>query len=179
MFEQPGISESEDVEICYESLQAILRLMRSYSRYYRYRSLPLDFVQTLSAAAGAVMMKRYLQGASWDDPDIERSLTLLTEAMDEIQNTLPCVKEIRDCVALARQTRETTVPPAVPLNAPDLMNGLELDGSATADFLSSFGGDDLGTLITDEFLSAQLQMPDTEFEPFDFNYALGKIESHH
>ncbi|KHO11126.1 Heat-labile enterotoxin, A chain [Metarhizium robertsii ARSEF 23] len=131
MFEKPGISESEDVEICYESLQAILRLMRSYARYYRYRSLPLDFAQTLSTATGAVMMKRFFQKSSWDDPEIERSLSLLTEAMDEIQNSLPCVKEIRDAF-----------------------------------------DEELGTLITDEFLSAQLQVQDGsgfDFEPFDFN----------
>ncbi|KID76840.1 Transcription factor, fungi, partial [Metarhizium brunneum ARSEF 3297] len=153
MFEKPGISESEDVEICYESL-------------------PLDFAQTLSTATGAVMMKRFFQKSSWEDPEIERSLSLLTEAMDEIQNSLPCVKEIRDCVSVARQCRETTLPPDVPLNAPDLMNGLELGGAdATTGPLTSFD-DELGTLITDEFLSAQLQVQDGsgfDFEPFDFN----------
>lgn len=180
MFEKPGISESEDVEICYESLQAILRLMRSYSRYYRYRSLPLDFAQTLSTATGVVMMKRFFQKSSWDDPEIERSLSLLTEAMDEIQHSLPCVKEIRDCVSAARQCRETTLPPDVPLNAPDLMNGLELGGAdATTGPLTSFD-DELGTLITDEFLSAQLQVQDGsvfDFEPFDFNNPPDTIDS--
>lgn len=44
---QLGIDESEDVQICYESLQAILRLLRSYSRYYKYSALPL--VRTLTA----------------------------------------------------------------------------------------------------------------------------------
>ncbi|KFG87441.1 hypothetical protein MANI_001767 [Metarhizium anisopliae] len=136
------------------------------------QSLPLDFAQTLSTATGAVMMKRFFQKSSWDDPEIERSLSLLTEAMDEIQNSLPCVKEIRDCVSVARQCRETTLPPDVPLNAPDLMNGLELGGAdATTGPLTSFD-DELGTLITDEFLSAQLQVQDGsgfDFEPFDFN----------
>ncbi|KAK2612454.1 hypothetical protein QQS21_001558 [Conoideocrella luteorostrata] len=180
IFETPGISESEDVEICYESLQALLRLLRSYSRYYRYRSLPLDFVQTLSTAAGVVMMKRFFQQSSWDDPEIERSLSLLSEAMDDVQNSLPCVKEIRDCIMGARQLRETTVPPDVPFNAPDLTQGFELGcGDAAADFMATFG-DDLGTLITDEFLSSQLQVQDGdefELEPFDFNRPLGKNES--
>ncbi|KAK5990445.1 putative transcriptional regulatory protein [Cladobotryum mycophilum] len=115
MFEKPGIAESEDVEICYESLQAILRLMRSYSRFYRYRSLPLDFVHTLSTAAGTVMMKRFLHKASWDDPDIERALSLILEAMDEIQNTWPCVRDIRDVLLQAKRT-QTTMPPEDPLN---------------------------------------------------------------
>ncbi|KAL3964178.1 hypothetical protein ACCO45_001182 [Purpureocillium lilacinum] len=175
MFEKPEIAESEDVEICYESLQAILRLMRTYSRYYRYRSLPLDFVHTLSTAAGTVMMKRFLQGSSWDDPDIDRSLSLITEAMDEIQNTWPCVKEIRECVARARMV-QTMAPPEVPLNAPDLMNGLDVDDTTMAGFMANFG-DDLGTLITDEFLSTQLQTTEPGLEPFDFNHPPGMIDS--
>lgn len=170
MFEKPGVAESDDVEICYESLQAILRLMRSYSRFYRYRSLPLDFVHTLSTAAGTIMMKRFFQRASWSDPDIERSLSLVSEAMEEIQNTWPCVREIRDVVIQAQKT-QTSMPPEDPLNAPDLMNGLELAHDTVPDFLSNLE-DDIGTLITDEFLSAQLQ--DMEpLETFDFNQPLG------
>lgn len=168
MFENPGIAESEDVEICYESLQAILRLMRSYSRYYRYRCLPLDFVHTLSTAASTVMMKRFLQKASWSDPDIERALSLVMQAMNEIQHTWPCVREIRDVVMQAQQT-QATMPPEDPLNAPGLMNGLE--GVAGHDgFLANLGEDvDIGTLITDEFLSAQVPFLEEGLEPFDFN----------
>ncbi|KAM0450259.1 hypothetical protein ACHAPV_003927 [Trichoderma viride] len=166
MFEKPGIAESEDVEICYESLQAILRLMRSYSRYYRYRSLPLDFVHTLSTAASTVMMKRFLQKASWSDPDIERALSLITLAMDEIQNTWPCVREVRDVLLQAQQT-QASMPPEDPLDAPDLMNGLEVNN----EFFANLGDGDIGTLITDEFLSAQL--PGMGLEPFDFNQMPG------
>ncbi|KAK4079249.1 transcriptional regulator family: Fungal Specific TF [Trichoderma harzianum] len=168
MFENPGIAEGEDVEICYESLQAILRLMRSYSRYYRYRSLPLDFVHTLSTAASTVMMKRFLQKASWSDPDIERALSLIMQAMDEIQNTWPCVREIRDVLLQAQQT-QTAMPPEDPLNVPDLMNGLQVNND---NFLENLG-DDLGTLITDEFLSAQLPIVGPGLEPFDFNQMPG------
>ncbi|KND95334.1 putative transcriptional regulatory protein [Tolypocladium ophioglossoides CBS 100239] len=179
MFEKPGIAESEDVEICHESLQAILRLMRTYSRFYRYRSLPLDFVHTLSTVAGTVMMKRFLRGSSWDDPNIDRPLSLITEAMDDIRNTWPCVKEIRDCVARARQT-QTTMPPEVPLHGgPDLMNGLEMDDDEV-DAMTSFMaglGDDPGTLVTDEYLSAQLQGGQSCLESFDFNQPPGMIDS--
>ncbi|EHK15707.1 uncharacterized protein TRIVIDRAFT_164741 [Trichoderma virens Gv29-8] len=168
VFENPGVAEGEDVEICYESLQAILRLMRSYSRYYRYRSLPLDFVHTLSTAASTVMMKRFLQKASWSDPDIERALSLIMQAMDEIQNTWPCVREIRDVLLQAQQT-QTAMPPEDPLNAPDLMNGLQVNND---NFLANLG-DDIGTLITDEFLSAQLPIMGPGLEPFDFNQMPG------
>lgn len=176
VFDKPGVAESEDVEICYESLQAILRLMRSFSRFYRYRSLPLDFVQTLSTAAGVVLMKRYLQKASWTDPDIERSLSLILEAMNEIQNTWPCVREIRDLVVQAQQT-QPHLPPQYPFNAPDLMTGLELDtGGDFGSFMPNMT-DDVGTLITDEFLRTQLQIPDaTVLDNFDFNQ-LGGLSS--
>lgn len=167
MFEKPGVAESEDVEICYESLQAILRLMRTYSRHYRFRALPLDFVQTLSTAAGTIMMKRFFQQASWDDPDISRSLTLILETMEEVERTWPCITEIKDCIIRARHA-QAVMPPEDPLNVPDLMNGLELSHDAAA-FMAQWGND-LGTLVTDEFLSIQLQDPTHGIlEPFDFN----------
>jgi len=188
MFDKPGVAESEDVQVCYESLQAILRLMRSFSRFYRYRSLPLDFVQTLATATGIVLMKRYLQKASWTDPDIERSLSLLLEAMNDIQNTWPPVREIRDSLVQAQQT-QPALPPEVPFTASDLMTGLQLDaaamsgnggagdvGAGDVGFLTHMGAgsdQDFETLITDEFLSAQLQVPGPGVQPFDFNQMPG------
>lgn len=171
MFDKPGIAESEDVEICYESLQAIMRLMRSFSRFYRFRSLPLDFVHTLSTAAGVITMKRYLQKAAWTDSEVERSFALILEAMDEIQNTWPCVREVRNVLVQLQQTQPTMIPQD-PLNAPDLMSGLQLDMSGMNDFFPAMT-DDIETLITDEFLSAQLQLPDPVLAQFDFNQPPG------
>lgn len=172
MLDKPGVAESEDVEICYESLQAILRLMRSYSRHYRYRSLPLDFVQTLSTAAGTVMMKRFFQGASWEDPDISRSLSTILEAMEEVERTWPCMGEIKNYVVSSRHA-QTVAPPEDPLNVPDLINGLGMnqhDMAAAASMMEQWEGDDLGTLVTDEFLSVQLQGAEEGISgPFDFS----------
>ncbi len=182
MFDKPGIAESEDVEICYESLQAIQRLMRSFSRFYRYRSLPLDFVQTLATATGIVLMRRYLLKASWTDPEIERSVSLLLDAMNEIQNTWPPVREIRDSLMQAQQS-QAVLPPEVPFSGNDLMTGLHLDISAMGNFMPAFGSggaggsaggdDDIDTLITDEFLSAQMQTTDPIMQSFDFNQPPG------
>lgn len=168
MFNTPGVAESEDVEICYESLQAILRLMRSFSRFYRYRSLPLDFVYTLATAAGVVMMKRSLQKSSWTDPDIERSLSLILEAMNEIQTTWPCVKEVRNVLLQVQNTQPNMAPEDV-MSAPDLMTGLHLDPTTFGDFMTGISADDINTLITDEYLSTQLHMPETGLDTFDFN----------
>ncbi|KAF5970740.1 CHA4-transcription factor [Fusarium coicis] len=168
MYEKQGIAESEDVEICYESLQAILRLMRTYSRHYRFRSLPLDFVQTLSTAAGTIMMKRFFQGASWEDSDIARSLSTVIDAMEEVQHTWPCMGEIKDYVVRARNA-QVVMPPEDPLIGPDLMNGLELGHNVTAELMAQWG-EELGTLVTDEFLSMQLQGSEQGvMAPFDFN----------
>ncbi|KAJ9425034.1 fungal-specific transcription factor domain-containing protein [Fusarium oxysporum] len=168
MYEKQGIAESEDVEICYESLQAILRLMRTYSRHYRFRSLPLDFVQTLSTAAGTIMMKRFFQGASWEDSDIARSLSTVIDAMEEVQHTWPCMGEIKDYVVRARNS-QVVMPPEDPLIGPDLMNGLELGHNVTAELMAQWG-EELGTLVTDEFLSMQLQGSEQGvMAPFDFN----------
>lgn len=117
------------------------------------------------------MMKRFLQHASWSDPEIERSLSLISEAMEDVQNSWPCVKEIRDCIVQAQQA-QTSMPPEDPLNAPDLMNGLELVHDEMPNLMASLG-EDLGTLITDEFLSTQLQVAEPRLESFDFNQPLG------
>lgn len=171
VFDKPGNAESEDVEICYESLQAILRLMRSFSRFYRFRSLPLDFVHTLSTAAGVILMKRYLQNAAWTDSEIERSFSLIIEAMDEVQNTWPCVREVRNVLVQLQQTQPMMLPEDS-LTAPDLMSGLQLDAANMDSFFPAMT-DDIETLITDEFLSTQLQLPDPVLPPFDFNQPPG------
>ena len=124
LFRKPGISTSEDVEICYESLQAILRLMRSYSRFYRYDCLPLDFVHTLSTAAGTILMKRFLENTPWDDAETSRSLGLVLQAMDAIKGSWPCVLEIQESIVQARQKQIPTVPETDPVMDLGFMTGI-------------------------------------------------------
>ncbi|KAK6062569.1 transcription factor [Seiridium cupressi] len=105
LFSKPGIAESEDVEICYESLQAMLRLMKTYSRYYKHSALPLDFVHTLSVTAGTILMKRYLENASKEDAGISRAMDVVLDAMDGIKYTWPCIVEIRESVSKAMESQ--------------------------------------------------------------------------
>ncbi|KAI0410576.1 fungal-specific transcription factor domain-containing protein [Xylaria grammica] len=107
--------DHDDIEICYESLGAMLRLIRSYGRFYSYKHLPLDFVQTLSTVAGTVLMRRHLSNLPWDDAEISRSLDLVTQAMEDIQDTWPCVKEILNSVLNARQTEAAVMPDVDPV----------------------------------------------------------------
>ena len=153
LFEKPDIASSEDVEICYESLQAIFRLMRGYARYYRYQHLPLDFVHTLSTAASTISMKRYLENTSWDEANITRSLALILEAIHAIKDTHPCITEIERSINNATQGTSSTLPPD-PNEALDL--GL-IDWWAMDNDTTMLPGD-LGVLLTDDILGGNMPL---------------------
>ncbi|CAK7215350.1 hypothetical protein SBRCBS47491_002453 [Sporothrix bragantina] len=107
-----SLAASEDVEICYESLGAILRLLRTYTRqheqhkrdHYRLALLPLDIVHTLSTAAGVVLMRRHLERMAWTDRDVAQPLNQLLDAMRAVQPVYPCMTEILDAVVEAVAT---------------------------------------------------------------------------
>ncbi|KAF5554597.1 transcription factor [Fusarium mexicanum] len=82
--ENTDIHQSEDVEICYGSLVAIIQLLRTFGRQHRYQSLPLSFVHTLSAAASVVLLKQYLEKLSWDNMSISKPLGVILEAIEAI-----------------------------------------------------------------------------------------------
>lgn len=165
LFSKAGISTSEDVEICYESLQAILRLLRSYSRFYRYTGLPLDFVHTLSVAAGTLLMKRLLENAPAEDSWITKSMDTILHAMDEIKHTWPCIVEIRESIVHAMATQESDQQDPGP--DPILDFGFLADfGSGNAQPADTDGLDfqisdaDLGLLLTDDFLTGRVSWDD-------------------
>ncbi|KAH7360252.1 fungal-specific transcription factor domain-containing protein, partial [Rhexocercosporidium sp. MPI-PUGE-AT-0058] len=91
-----AVVRGEDVEVFYESLGAILRLMRVYSKHYRFEAFPLDFVHTLSAAAGVLLMKRYLEKSAWAEKDISKPLAQILDAMGVVESIWPCVTEIKE-----------------------------------------------------------------------------------
>ncbi|TRX91915.1 hypothetical protein FHL15_007234 [Xylaria flabelliformis] len=107
--------DRDDIEICYESLGAILRLIRSYGRFYSYKHLPLDFVQTLSTAAGTILMRRHLNNLPWNDAETSRSLDFVIQAMEDIKDTWSCAKDILNSVLKARQTEAAAIPDVDPL----------------------------------------------------------------
>ncbi|KAH8662421.1 fungal-specific transcription factor domain-containing protein [Xylariales sp. PMI_506] len=152
-----SVMHGEDVDICYESLAAILRLTKSYGRYYRYQYLPLDFVHTLSASAGVVMMKRYAEKSSWTETAISRPLELILEAMEAIQDVWPCVLEIKEGIleAMKPQEQPETVQQEYELNF-DLMDMLESGAGALPNpwsIATDAPSADLGFLVTDDFLN--------------------------
>ncbi|KAK2762473.1 transcription factor [Colletotrichum kahawae] len=157
LLSQPDVASSEDVEICYESLQAILRLLRSYNRFYRYDCLPIDFVHTLATAAGTVMMRHFLEGTPWDETQTSQALTRILEAMTAVQNAWPCVIEIKESIIKVSRREEGDIPGADTLADFTLMTGLSAPfaGSYVDKVLLSESGmfdTDAGLLVTDDFL---------------------------
>ncbi|KAK9424678.1 putative Fungal-specific transcription factor domain-containing protein [Seiridium unicorne] len=162
----PRIAESEDVEICYESLQAMLRLMKTYSRYYKYSALPLDFVHTLSVTAGTILMKRYLENASKEDAGISRAMDVVLDAMDGIKYTWPCIVEIRESVSNAMESQPADQQGQQGRD-PVLDFGFLGDFGAGIDSAMGANGSDLtisdadlGLLLNDGFTTGQFSFDD-------------------
>ncbi|KAF2489528.1 hypothetical protein BU16DRAFT_531800 [Lophium mytilinum] len=159
-FEKPGIAASEDVEICYESVYALVRLLRSYSRYYRYQSLPLDFVHSLSTAAGIIIMKRFFENATFDHSEVSTSLGVILRAMDDVKKTWPCMKEIQDSVLEAMKSRASAIPRMDPMPSLDLSTslsaGLEFPMNGEVQMNEEAGPGSLATdLLVDDDWTAQ------------------------
>ncbi|KAI1828320.1 fungal-specific transcription factor domain-containing protein [Xylaria intraflava] len=140
--------DRDDIEICYESLGAMLRLIRNFARFYSYGCLPLSFVQTLSTAAGTILMKRHLENLPWDDAETSRSLDLVVQAMEAIKDTWPCVKEILNSVQNARQTEAATMPDVDPVMDFDFLAAQPVlaDADGTT-WPSSFGNMMTGSML--------------------------------
>lgn len=160
--DEEAAMNSEDLEICYESVGAILRLIRSYGKYYRFEALPLDFVHTLSAAAGVLLMKRYLEKSAWADKDIPKPLAQILETMEAIEGVWPCIAEIKQGIL---ETMNTEVGSSLQQDHDQefLMGMLEYGPGSLPNPWYIGGVDsnpaDLGFLVTDDFLSGYLNMP--------------------
>lgn len=153
-----AVIKSEGVEVCHQSLLAILRLISSYGRYYRFESLPLDFVHTLSAAAEVIMMKRYMEKSSWEDKDISKPMEQILDTMDIMQIVYPCMREIRDGIKESIKTESSkSVSQEEDYNMDfDLMDLLQSGGGFPALYpeeMQNASDVDLGFLVTDDFLN--------------------------
>lgn len=155
LYGRPGIGKSDDVEICYESLHAIIRLLRSHSRYYKYSALPLDFVHTLSVAAGTVLMQMSLEDLPPDDSSIAKSMETILDAMDNIKHTWPCIVEVKTSVVQAMdisgaEELSSTQDPLLDFGF--LANFGSANATGPDDINMHISDADLGILLTDDFL---------------------------
>lgn len=160
-FKEPRIGETEDVQICYESLNIIMKLLRIHSnnlQKYPYRQLPITFVHTLASAASIVLMKRYIEGSSYKEPPIARPLDQILEAIDGVSNTWTCAKQVRDIITSTVKKPEEGDPQKSSPGNFDLMTGLLDTEIAT-------------TIPQDSIDWDSLTMDDNDFELFmDHNF---------
>jgi hypothetical protein len=168
LFRDPTISTSEDVKTCYESLEAILKLIGIYSRQHQYSHLPLTFVHILASAASIILMKQYIEGSSWIDLKVSKPLGLILDALDGISQTWPCAKQVRGVINSAMEG-----PPESETNKSpegfDLMTGLTgLADGGNADFFDrEFGFNmddaDIGFYMNEDFLNDPFQGEEWSF----------------
>jgi hypothetical protein len=155
------VINEEDVELCYQSLSAILKLLKTYGKHYRFNVLPLDTVQTLASAAEIVMMRRYMDKLSWDNKAISQPMTQILEALEAMREVFPCVTEFRDSIVHSMQMCSTEEEQHVEWET-DLMGllqpGMGPFSECTWGVVDEPGSDhdgDLGFLVTDDFLNRQ------------------------
>lgn len=126
-FKEPGIGETEDVQLCYKSLEIIMKLLRMHSNNvhnYPYSHLPITFVHSLASAASIILMKRYIEGSSWKESTIARPLDQILEAIDGVSNTWTCAKQVREVITTAvKESSKEDLQKASPGNF-DVMAGL-------------------------------------------------------
>jgi hypothetical protein len=136
----------DDIQICYESLEMIIKLLKTYSRLHSFSNLPLDFVYILSAATSTVLLRRFLDQASFKSEQISKPLSLLLGIMDEIKDNWPCVRGVRDDVLRhINNDDEKTSSPLTEETSEDF--GLISDTGAADNAWNLFMGDpNLGTI---------------------------------
>lgn len=169
LYGDPLVPKSEDVEICYQSLHALLRLFSSYTRYYSLADLPLDFVHVLSTAAGTVLMKRFFEKASWHDTEISKPLSIILGAMNHIQHVWPCILEIKDSILEAMKTESNNTPEADTAVNVGLMGGFASSCALPSFDMDAVGEEflsaDLGLLVTDDFLTSEFEWDQLQLPP--------------
>ena len=174
LFRDPAIASSEDVKTCCESLDAIVKLVGIYSRQHQYSHLPLTFVHILASAASVVLMKRHIEGASWAQPEVSKSLGVILDALDGISQTWPCAKQVRAVInsAMKEGTPEAGAGGSSRNKSPegfDLMTGLAgLPEVGNDDFLNGeFGFNmddaDIGFYLNEDYLNDPFQGEEWSF----------------
>lgn len=160
-----GVSKGEGVEVCYQSLSAIIRLFRSYTRYYRIQTLPLDVVHTLSAAAEVVLLKKRMEASTWGDSDLAKPLTYILELMQEVEAVWPCMGDVRRSIVNAMESEPSESCPQILEGGLGLMDGFNFDAAGSLSHM--LGSDvswdenvDLGLLVTDDYLNTNFSWDD-------------------
>lgn len=129
MVRDPKIAASPDVTNCYESLEAIIKLLRVYSKHHRFSQLPCTFVHVLASAASVILMKRYIENTSWTDASIAKPLGLIQESLDAVAQTWPFANQIKRVINSAMKQQPQDNPQNESPQSFDLMTSFVTAGS--------------------------------------------------
>lgn len=170
LLKNPKTATSKDVEICYESLESIIKLLRIYSRQYQYSPLPLTFVHILASAASIILMKRHLNNLPWDDASISRPLDHVLEAVDGISPTWPAARQVRAVITTAMERSSKDLNRNDSPESFDFMAGLADNANFNINLDMGFEIDDtnLGLFDPEEFLRDDLQWDGDFNQPNDW-----------
>lgn len=146
---------TDDVDICYQSLAAILRLLNSYGRHYSYRTLPLDVVHTLAAAARIIILKKRLEQSSWTDISVKKPMEDVLHVMGAVSTVWPCIAEIKTGIEIMMHSDSQEFQ-ELSCGGPEFLtfldngcNSLLTPWSSNVDHAQS----DLGFLVTEDSLN--------------------------
>ena len=167
LFKDLKTSTSKDVEICYESLDSIIKLLRIYSRQYQYCPLPLTFVHILASAASIILMKRHLNNLPWDDISISRPLDHILEAVDGVSPTWPAAKQVRAVIITTMEKSNKEINRNDSPESFDFMAGLadntSFDNTLDMDF--AIDDESLGLFDPENFLRDDFQWDGDFIQP--------------
>lgn len=93
-----------DIEICNESVEAIVRLMRLQKRQGGYNQLPPISVHSLASAASIVLLKLYMEGPANQRPDTAEQLKDILSTIDGVAETWSSALQVREMVNQAVKT---------------------------------------------------------------------------
>jgi hypothetical protein len=165
LFKDPKIATSQDVQICYESLEAIIKLLRIYSRNYQYCHLPFTFVHILASAASIILMKRYIEGSSWEVVDVAKPLGLVIDAIESVAKTWPCANQVRALIDTAMKSGTQDSARNDSPDSFDLMTRIpdSIDIS-NGDVGFDMSDVDVGLYMTDDYLDMPFQWNENSFQ---------------
>ena len=151
MLQGPEIGQSEAIRVCYQALETITKLLRSFSRNYRYNCLPLTFVYILASASSVVLMKQHIECLSWDDPRISKPLELVSEAVEDIAQTWPCARQVAIAISAAKSATISDPVHANSSSGYDVMATIAAGGGYEFDQSTQFNLDDMENI--EDFLN--------------------------
>lgn len=162
MFKDPKIATSQDVKTCYESLEAIIKLLRIYSKHYQFSHLPFTFVHILASAASGVLMKRYIENSSWTEITIAKPLALITDSLSAVAQTWPCAKQVQGVINSAMKHSPQDNPRNESPQSFDLMTSFMSQDGMPSEF-GEYEMGEVGDMELYDFTDVPFQWSDGSF----------------